>query len=153
MKRLHDGDYRTPDRITFGDYLVERWLPTKQSQLRPSTFSSYKKSGHAVVAALRRSNPSALDATITGDRYVLGEPWQRPGDNGLRHPTPPDRFGGTESSPGDRPHYNPCETCAPTGTTPAGGTTRPRYASVRGPARRTAPRDSSHRSTVEHVSR
>ena len=42
MKRLHDGDYRAPERITFGDYLLERWLPTKKAQLRLSTFSSYK---------------------------------------------------------------------------------------------------------------
>jgi integrase len=42
VKRVHDGDYRAPERITFGDYLVERWLPTKQMQLRPSTFASYK---------------------------------------------------------------------------------------------------------------
>ncbi|MCU1393491.1 MAG: hypothetical protein JWM34_1919 [Ilumatobacteraceae bacterium] len=42
VKRIHDGDYRSPERITFGDYLLERWLPTKQAQLRPSTYSSYK---------------------------------------------------------------------------------------------------------------
>jgi integrase len=42
VKRLHDGDYRAPERITFGDYLLERWLPTKKAQLRLSTFSSYK---------------------------------------------------------------------------------------------------------------
>ena len=24
VKRVHDGDYRAPDRITLGDYLVER---------------------------------------------------------------------------------------------------------------------------------
>ena len=34
VKRLHDGDYRAPERITFGDYLLERWLPTKRAQLR-----------------------------------------------------------------------------------------------------------------------
>jgi hypothetical protein len=32
-KRMHDGDYRSPERITFGDYLLERWLPTKRAQL------------------------------------------------------------------------------------------------------------------------
>ena len=42
IKRMHDGDYRAPDRITLGDYLLERWLPTKQAQIRPSTFSSYR---------------------------------------------------------------------------------------------------------------
>lgn len=42
IKRIHDGDYRAPERITFGDYLVERWLPTRKAQLRPSTYSSYR---------------------------------------------------------------------------------------------------------------
>ena len=41
VKRVHDGDYRAPERITVGEYLLERWLPTKQAQLRPSTFASY----------------------------------------------------------------------------------------------------------------
>ena len=42
VKRHHDGDYRSPDRITLGDYLTERWLPTKRAQLRRSTFNSYE---------------------------------------------------------------------------------------------------------------
>ena len=41
VKRSHDGDYRAPDRITVGDYLLERWMPTKRAQLRRSTFDSY----------------------------------------------------------------------------------------------------------------
>src|SRR5690606_17804476 len=43
VKRVHDGDYRAPDRITLGDYLTERWLPTKRAQLRRSTFDSYRR--------------------------------------------------------------------------------------------------------------
>jgi integrase len=43
VKRQHDGDYRAPDRVTLGVYVVERWLPTKRSQLRPSTFDSYER--------------------------------------------------------------------------------------------------------------
>src|SRR5580765_4847908 len=42
VKRIDDGDYRAPERITVGDYLLERWLPTQQARLRPSTFNSYK---------------------------------------------------------------------------------------------------------------
>jgi integrase len=44
VKRLHDGDYRSPERITLGDYLVERWLPLRKSQLGHSTFDSYRRS-------------------------------------------------------------------------------------------------------------
>ena len=30
-KRAHDGDYRSADNITLGDYMLKRWLPTKRS--------------------------------------------------------------------------------------------------------------------------
>lgn len=46
IKRQHDGDYQAPDRITLGMYLTDRWLPTKRSQLRPSTFDSYRRNIH-----------------------------------------------------------------------------------------------------------
>jgi integrase len=67
VKRLHDGDYRAPDRITFGDYLLERWLPTKRAQLRPSTFSSYKNNielhvlPHLGAIPLQKLQPEDLD--------------------------------------------------------------------------------------------
>jgi integrase len=67
VKRMHDGDYRAPDRITFGDYLLERWLPTKQSQLRPSTFSSYRNNviTHVIprigLIPLQKLQPEDLD--------------------------------------------------------------------------------------------
>ena len=68
VKKSHDGDYRAPDRITLGQYLVERWLPTKQAQLRPSTFESYRCNivNHVVPAIgavpLQRLTPEHLDA-------------------------------------------------------------------------------------------
>ena len=67
VKRMHDGDYRAPERITFGDYLLERWLPTKQSQLRPSTFSSYRNNVIIHIAPrigsipLQKLQPEDLD--------------------------------------------------------------------------------------------
>ncbi len=33
----------TPDRITLGDYLANRWLPAQRARLRPSTFDSYSR--------------------------------------------------------------------------------------------------------------
>ena len=68
IKRVHDGDYRAPDRITFGDYLVERWLPMKKSQLRASTFGSYANNIAVHIAPglgaipLQRLQPEDLDA-------------------------------------------------------------------------------------------
>ena len=32
--RLHDGDYRAPDKITLSDYMLKRWLPTKRATRR-----------------------------------------------------------------------------------------------------------------------
>lgn len=67
VKRVHDGDYRAPDRITLGDYLVERWLPTKRAQLRRSTFDSYTRNveNHVVPrigsTLLQRLTPEDLD--------------------------------------------------------------------------------------------
>jgi hypothetical protein len=38
---MHDGDYRSPERITVADYLTERWLPLRRRQVRHSTYRSY----------------------------------------------------------------------------------------------------------------
>jgi len=43
IKRMHDGDYRSPNKITVADYLLERWLPTKRTRVKPSTASAYER--------------------------------------------------------------------------------------------------------------
>jgi integrase len=43
VKRHNDGDYRTPEKITLGAYLTEKWLPIQRSQLKASTFDSYRR--------------------------------------------------------------------------------------------------------------
>jgi integrase len=68
IKRQHDGDYRAPERVTLGDYLVERWLPAKRGQLRPSTFDSYARNiqNHVLPRVgsipIQRLTPEDLDA-------------------------------------------------------------------------------------------
>jgi integrase len=68
VKKQHDGDYRSPERITLGDYLTERWLPAKRAQLRASTFDSYRRNVelHVIPAlgahSLQRLTPEDLDA-------------------------------------------------------------------------------------------
>lgn len=72
VKRHHDGDYRAPERITFGDYLQKRWLPTKKAQLRASTFDSYRRNiaNHVIPALgsipLQRLTPEDLDEFYAG---------------------------------------------------------------------------------------
>jgi integrase len=67
VKKSHDGDYRTPDRVTFGQYLQDKWLPAKKAQLRASTFDSYRRNIelHVVPAIgavpLQKLTPEQLD--------------------------------------------------------------------------------------------
>ncbi len=42
VKRHNDGEYRPPERQTLGEYLTDRWLPAQRSQLKATTFHSYK---------------------------------------------------------------------------------------------------------------
>ena len=37
------GTYTEPSRLSFGDYLVNTWLPSKAASLRPSTWASYQR--------------------------------------------------------------------------------------------------------------
>jgi integrase len=68
VRQVHDGDYVPPDKITFGEYLTQRWLPTKKSQLRASTYNSYSNNVNVhVIPALgpipiRRLRPEDLDS-------------------------------------------------------------------------------------------
>lgn len=40
---LHTGSYITPDRLTLNEWARESWLPTIESQVKPSTFDSYRR--------------------------------------------------------------------------------------------------------------
>ena len=68
VKRHNDGEYRPPDKTTLGAYLTERWLPAQRSQLKASTFDSYRRTIHNHVlpslahVALARLAPEDLDA-------------------------------------------------------------------------------------------
>lgn len=42
VRRRHNGEATTSDRVTLGEYLTEQWLPLQQSRLRPKTYRSYK---------------------------------------------------------------------------------------------------------------
>ncbi len=40
---LHNGTYNEPTKVTFADWVNEKWLPTVQTQVKPSTFESYRR--------------------------------------------------------------------------------------------------------------
>ncbi len=73
VKRVHDGDYRSPDKITLGDYMLKRWLPAKRARLKPSTAESYERIirlhinpniGHVPVQKLRPEDLDTLYARL-----------------------------------------------------------------------------------------
>jgi len=67
VKRMHDGDYRSPDRISLGDYMTERWLPSKHTRVKASTAAAYKANIRLHIAPyighipLQKLRPEDLD--------------------------------------------------------------------------------------------
>lgn len=67
VKRANDGHTTPSEKISFGEYLTEKWLPIQRAQLRPSTFDSYRRNieNHVVPALgripLRKLAPEDLD--------------------------------------------------------------------------------------------
>src|SRR5947209_5962879 len=43
VKRKNDGQRTPHGNSTLGEYLIDKWLPLQRSQLRPSTFDSYRR--------------------------------------------------------------------------------------------------------------
>jgi integrase len=43
LGRIQRGVHVGPSRLSFGEYLGQRWLPAKQTALAPSTFESYSR--------------------------------------------------------------------------------------------------------------
>ena len=67
VKRAHDGHTTPTERVAFGEYLTEKWLPIQRAQLRPSTFDSYRRNieNHVLPALgrvpLHKLTPEDLD--------------------------------------------------------------------------------------------
>jgi integrase len=43
LAALQSGTFADPSKLTLGDFLLHRWLPTKRTTLRPSTYDSYRR--------------------------------------------------------------------------------------------------------------
>ena len=76
VKRVHDGDYRAPDKITVGDYLQHRWLPAKRTRLKPTTAGVYERNirlhinpniGHILLQKLQPEDLDGLYAKLLSD--------------------------------------------------------------------------------------
>lgn len=55
-RRCHEGEPTVTEKVTLGDYLIERWLPIQRARLRASTYDSYRRNIdlHIVPALGRR---------------------------------------------------------------------------------------------------
>ena len=50
---LHDGTYTEPTRLTLREWVEDKWLPTVETQVKPSTFESYGRNmSHHVLPTL-----------------------------------------------------------------------------------------------------
>jgi integrase len=69
VKRRNEGETVVTDKVTLGDYLVERWLPVQRTRLRASTYDSYRRNieRHVIPALGRRS----LDKLTVEDLDLL----------------------------------------------------------------------------------
>jgi integrase len=83
VKRHNDGDYRAPEKIALGAYLTEKWLPVQRSQLKASTFDSYRRTielhvlptvGHIMLSRLLPEDFEALYSRLleSGRRNGVG---------------------------------------------------------------------------------
>ena len=83
VKRVHDGAYRPPDRISLVDYLQKRWLPVKSTRVRRLTAVLYERCirlyiaphiGRIPLQRLRADDLDGLDATLltSGQRDGTG---------------------------------------------------------------------------------
>jgi integrase len=79
LAAIRGGVFSEPSKVTFGEYLVERWLPTKQMGVRPSTFASYRGlvERHVIPALghlqIQQLSPDRLDrfyADLVGQGYA-----------------------------------------------------------------------------------
>ena len=49
LASIHDGSRRGTTKLRIGEYLVNEWLPNRESNLKPSTFSTYSNIVHSYL--------------------------------------------------------------------------------------------------------
>ena len=76
VKRVHDGDYRAPDKITVGDYLLHRWLPAEADQAQAHDGGRLRAQHPAAHQPQHRAHPPA-EAPARGPRRALREAPER----------------------------------------------------------------------------
>jgi integrase len=71
LSRLQRGEHVAPQKLTLGAFLAERWLPTRESQLAPSTFESYSHNVRRhVVPGIGSARLQGLSADVLTRFYA-----------------------------------------------------------------------------------
>ena len=83
VTEIRDGLFSEPSKVTFGEFLTERWLPTKQMAVRTSTYASYR-------AMVERHLEPALGMSLSGAHRRSARPFlRRSRRQGPRHQDDP----------------------------------------------------------------
>lgn len=82
VKRRDGGEAVVGERITLGDYLLERWLPVQENRLRRTTFDQYRRNFvlHVIPALGKRQ----IDKLTPDDLDVLYAKLLKEGNKGRR---------------------------------------------------------------------
>jgi integrase len=86
VKRAHRGETVVSEKLTLGEYLIERWLPIQETRLRKSTYESYRRNVELhVVPGLGRRKLDQLtpeDIDLFYAALLKNGRKKRPGEKG-----------------------------------------------------------------------
>jgi integrase len=83
LRRLRDGVFVEPSRLTLGTYLTEMWLPSMASQIRATTLAGYRHNIHHYIVPRLGDTPlqrltTARVGALYGDLVASGGQDGRP---------------------------------------------------------------------------
>lgn len=68
---LHSGSYIAPDRLTFGQWVTDSWLPMIRTRIKPSTYDSYRSNMEThVLPAIGSRGLQQLTAPMLNALYA-----------------------------------------------------------------------------------
>ena len=71
VNNLHSGTYIAPDRMTFGQWVKDSWLPMIRTRIKPSTYDSYRSNMQThVLPAIGQRGLQQLTAPMLNALYA-----------------------------------------------------------------------------------
>jgi len=71
---FHTGSYVVPDRLTFGNWVRDSWLPMTEARVKPSTFHAYKRNLEVPRPAGDRLPPDPTTHAVDAERALRAAP-------------------------------------------------------------------------------